>query len=170
MELHQMLPVNQRPEYTEDEEGFYLLSRMKGSVENAHMEYIIRDHDRNKFEEKKELLKEAVAFLEKKYGSRFDLSINDSYYNMEDIIKDHMYLVDIAKEAMLELDIEPSTLAIRGGTDGSQLSFMGLPTPNLFAGYVNAHGPYEFAVLSWMEKSVEVIVKIVEKIATEELI
>lgn len=157
MELFRMLPEGERPEYTEGEEGFYLLLDFKGNVEKADMSFIIRDHDRKIFEKRKELFQKAVAFLNHKYDNRIECTIKDTYYNMGDVIKEHMELVDYAAEAMKRKGITPVIGPTRGGTDGSQLSFMGLPTPNIFTGTVNHHGPYEIAVLSWMDKLVEVI-------------
>lgn len=161
MEFHQMLPIQQRPEYTDGYEGFFLLLHIDGTVETCHMEYIIRDFDREKFEKKKECLRDAVAFLEKKYGKRFKLEIKDSYKNMGDVLKDQPEVVERAIKAMKAVEVEPLIQPIRGGTDGSQLTYMGLPCPNLFAGYLNAHGPYEIAVVSWMEKASELLVEIV---------
>ncbi len=165
MELNAMLPVGQRPELTEGYEGFFMMTDIHGGVAEADISYIIRDHDKEKFDAKKELMRDIVDFMVKKHGDRFTLTIEDSYYNMADIIKDHMELVDAAAKAMEDLGIEPLIQPIRGGTDGSQLSYMGLPCPNIFTGSTNHHGAYELAVVSWMDKAVEVIVKIVESFA-----
>lgn len=161
MELHGMLPVNQRPEYTEGYEGFYMLSRFRGDIESCEMRYIVRDHDREKFEAKKRLLEDIVDFLRKKYGDRFELSLEDTYYNMGDVIRENMHLVTAAEKAMLACDVTPVITPIRGGTDGSQLSYMGLPTPNLFTGGMNFHGPYELISIQALDKAADVIVKLV---------
>lgn len=162
MEINQMLPVFEKPEHTENYEGFFHLNDFNGSVENTEMLYIIRDHDKEKFIEKKELLEYAIEYINKKYGDVVELNLSDSYYNMKEKIVDHMHIVDTAREAMEELNIEPIIKPIRGGTDGARLSFMGLPTPNIFTGGGNFHGKYEFIIAESMDKAVEVIVKIVE--------
>ncbi|NLV75408.1 MAG: peptidase T [Tissierellia bacterium] len=162
MELHSMLPVNERPEYTEGYEGFYLLDDFIGTVEKTHMSYIIRDHDMDKFTRKKDVLKEVVKFLNYKYGDIVQLEIEDSYYNMKEKIVPVMEIVEIAKKAMKEVGVEPIISPIRGGTDGARLSYMGLPCPNLFTGGHNFHGKYEYIPVFAMEKAVEVILKIIE--------
>ncbi len=162
MELHSMLPVNERPEYTEGYEGFYLLDDFVGTVEKTHMSYIIRDHDMDKFTRKKDVLKEVVKFLNYKYGDIVQLEIEDSYYNMKEKIVPVMEIVEIAKKAMKEVGVEPIISPIRGGTDGARLSYMGLPCPNLFTGGHNFHGKYEYIPVFAMEKAVEVILKIIE--------
>ncbi|NMR88949.1 peptidase dimerization domain-containing protein, partial [Vibrio parahaemolyticus] len=139
MELNSMLPVNERPEFTEKYEGFYHLTNINGTVENTTISYIIRDHSKELFENKKILLQEIVEFLNKKYGDIIDLEINDSYYNMKEKIEPNMYIIDLAKEAMISIGIEPRIQPIRGGTDGARLSFMGLPCPNIFTGGYNFH-------------------------------
>ncbi|MBO4281910.1 MAG: peptidase T [Bacteroidales bacterium] len=161
MELHQLLPVGQRPELTQDYEGFFLLTGMNGSVEEAKMQYIIRDHDRRKFEEKKALMQEAVNFLNRKYGDCIQCELKDQYYNMREQVEQHKFIVDIAEEAIRQAGVEPKVVPIRGGTDGARLSFMGLPCPNLFAGGHNFHGRYEYVILESMEKAVQVILNIV---------
>lgn len=163
MELNGLLPVAQRPEHTEGYEGFFLLTRFSGMVDHAELKYIIRDHDRAKFEEKKALLTEIVRCLNVKYPDAITLDIRDSYYNMRDVIEQRMELVDVALAAMADCGVTPDVSPIRGGTDGSQLSYMGLPAPNIFVGAFNFHGPYEMAVLSWMDKAVEVIVRIISR-------
>lgn len=166
MDLHALLPVEQRPEFTEDYEGFFMLYEMTGGLDTCSMTYIIRDHDKVKFEDKKELLLNAVEFLNQKYGKgTISIDMKDQYYNMREKVEPVMFVVDEAAAAMRELGIEPDVKPIRGGTDGARLSFMGLPCPNLFTGGHNYHGRYEFAVLETMEKSVEVIVKIAERFA-----
>ena len=160
MEFHRMLPESERPEFTEGYEGFFHLMAIQGDVGHTVSEYIIRDHDRDAFEKKKSTMQSAVKFLEGKYGPRINLEIQDSYYNMKEVLKEHYEIVELAKEAMENVGIEPRIIPIRGGTDGSQLSFMGLPTPNIFTGGHQCHGKYEFIPLSSMEKAVEVILEI----------
>lgn len=162
MELNGLLPVNERPEYTEGYEGFFMLCDMVGTVEKTTMSYIIRDFFRNTFEEKKTLIKEIVELLNKKYGSgTVEISLKDQYYNMKEKVEPVIHIVDTAVEAMKALDIEPIIVPIRGGTDGARLSFMGLPTPNIFTGGHNFHGKFEFIPVDSMEKAVETIVKII---------
>jgi len=164
MELEGLLPAAARPEYTEKFEGFFHLTRMEGSVPLAHCEYILRDHDMQKFQQKKELMQKACDFLNLKYGeSTVECKITDSYYNMREKIEPVMHIVENAIEAMRCLDIEPRIEPIRGGTDGAQMSYQGLPTPNLFDGSYNGHGPYEFAVVEHMELAVQTILKIIER-------
>lgn len=162
MELNSMLPANERPEHTEGYEGFYLLDEFNGTIDKTEMIYIIRDHDRDEFENKKELLEEIVNFLNIKYDNAISLEIEDSYYNMKEKIEPVIEVVEIAKKAMEELDIKPIISPIRGGTDGARLSYMGLPCPNLFTGGHNFHGRYEYIPVFAMEKAVEVILKIIE--------
>ncbi len=163
MELNSMLPENQKPKYTEGYEGFFLLSSLNGDVEETKASYIIRDHFKDKFEEKKTLMQKVVDFLNAKYGEgTVHVEIKDQYYNMKEKIEPVMHIVDTAKKAMEELDITPIIKPVRGGTDGSRLSYMGLPCPNLFTGGHNYHGKYEFICAESMEKAVEVILKIVE--------
>lgn len=163
MELNSMLPVNERPEYTENYEGFYLLINMAGNEEYAEMDYIIRDHSKVKFENKKRLMEEIVEFLNKKYiDGKIELELKDSYYNMREKIEPVYHIIELAEKAMKECGVTPKVQPIRGGTDGAKLSFMGLPCPNLFTGGHNFHGKFEFIPIQSMEKSVEVIVKIVE--------
>ena len=167
MELQSLLPVFENPACTDGYEGFFHLDDMKGSVEACTMKYIIRDHDRTKFEEKKALMEQAVAYLNAKYGSNtVELTLKDSYYNMLEKIKPHFELIDTAKEAMGELDIQPIIRPIRGGTDGARLSFKGLPCPNLCTGGHNFHGRYEYICIQSMEKIVELLLKLAEKITT----
>ena len=162
-EIIEMFPKDEVPEKTEGYEGFYFLDEMKSNCEEGEVVYIIRDHDKSKFLAKKEFVKELVEKVNKKYGREVvKLELKDEYYNMGEIIKDHMYVVDIAKQAMENLGIKPLIKAIRGGTDGSKISFMGLPTPNIFAGGENFHGKYEFVALESMEKATDVIVEIVK--------
>ncbi|WP_296126536.1 peptidase T [uncultured Anaerococcus sp.] len=153
-----------RPEHTEGYEGFFHLLDIKGETEITKLHYIICDHDRATFENMKEEIKENAAYLNKKYGNIIDVKLTDSYYNMGDIIKDHLEIVDIAKTAMENLDIVPLVSPIRGGTDGSKLSFMGLPTPNIFTGGMNFHGIYELIPIEHMQKASDVIVEIIKLI------
>ena len=162
LELNSMLPVNERPEYTEGYEGFYHLMSFDGSVEKTEIGFIIRDHSMEKYESKKETLTKAVEFLNHKYGNIVNLEITDSYYNMKEKILPVMYIVDIAKKAMEDLGIQPLIKPIRGGTDGARLSYMGLPCPNIFTGGHNYHGKFEYIPTFAMEKSVDTILKIIE--------
>ena len=168
-ELNHMLPVNERPEYTEGYEGFYHLVHFQGSVEKTAINYIIRDHSLEEFESKKQLLRKVTEMLNYKYGNIVELEIVDSYYNMKEKIEEHMYIIDIARTAMEELDITPIIKPIRGGTDGARLSFMGLPCPNIFTGGLNYHGKFEYISIEAMEKSVETILKIIEIVAKKPL-
>lgn len=166
-ELTSLLPVKERPEFTEGYEGFFHLISMNGTVEEANLSFIIRDHDRQKFEERKEVILKAVNELNIKYDNRLSIDLKDQYYNMREEIEPVMHVVDYAKRAMEELGIKPDIKPIRGGTDGAKLSFMGLPCPNIFAGGLNFHGKYEFIPIQSMEKASSVIVKIAELIAKE---
>ncbi len=160
-----MLPASQRPEHTEGYEGFFHLVSLSGNVSNATLELIIRDHDQEKFEQKKSLMTDVVRMLNSEYGNKvIRLGMNDQYYNMRQKIEPVMYVVDLARNAMLQAGIEPKVKAIRGGTDGARLSYMGLPCPNIFAGGMNFHGPYEFVPIQYMEKAVEVILNISQMI------
>ncbi|QHN49351.1 peptidase T [Geobacillus stearothermophilus] len=163
MEFQQQLPADEAPEHTEGYEGFYHLLSFQGSVEETKLHYIIRDFNREQFEARKAKMNEIAASLAQKYGNdRITLEINDQYYNMREKIEPVRHIVDIAHEAMTNLGIEPKVKPIRGGTDGSQLSYMGLPTPNLFAGGENFHGRYEYISADTMVKSAEVIVEIIK--------
>jgi tripeptide aminopeptidase len=161
MELNSMLPVNERPEFTDGYEGFYHLIDIHGGVENTTISYIIRDHCKDKFEVKKETLKRIVDIFNYKYGNIISLEMKDQYYNMKEKIEPVMQIVNIAKKAMEEVGVEPIISPIRGGTDGARLSYMGLPCPNLFTGGQNFHGKFEYIPTFAMEKSVEVILKII---------
>lgn len=161
MELDSMLPVEQRPEYTSGYEGFFLLTNISGSVEETKMEYIIRDHDRELFENKKNLLEEIINFLNVKYDGRISLEIEDSYYNMREKIEERMEIVELAQKAYEDCGVVADIKPIRGGTDGSKLSFMGLLTPNIFTGGYNYHGRYEFISIDQMIKSYEVARQII---------
>lgn len=165
-EFHSMLPPAERPEYTEGYEGFYHLNHMSGEVEDAFLDYLVRDHDREKFEEKKAYLTRVADYLNAKYGAgTVRLELTDRYYNMKEKILPHMYLIDLAKEAMEELSITPQVIPIRGGTDGCHLSYMGLPCPNLCTGGENSHGKYEFISVRSLEQTASLLVRIVEKFA-----
>ena len=162
-EIVNSFPVDEVPEKTEGYEGFYFLDKINSNCEEAELSYILRDHDREKFEAKKEFAANVAKKINEKYGKELvSVEIKDQYYNMGEIIKDHMNVVEIAKKAMENLGIKPVIEPIRGGTDGSKISFMGLPTPNIFAGGENFHGKYEFVALESMILATDVIVEIVK--------
>lgn len=161
-ELVSMLPANERPEYTEGYEGFFHLTSIQGTVDEATVSYIIRDHDRTKFENRKKQMVNAVNFLNTIYDHRIKLELKDQYYNMREKIEPVPHVIDYAFRAMQEVGVTPIVRPIRGGTDGARLSFMGLPCPNIFAGGLNFHGRYEFIPIPSMYKAVDVIVKIAE--------
>ncbi|MFK9091665.1 peptidase T [Bacillus salipaludis] len=161
MELHSKLPAQEVPEHTEGYEGFFHLLSFNGDVEQTNLHYIIRDHDRDKFNARKADLEAIVNDLQAKYGSdKIILELNDQYYNMREKIEPVKEIVDIAHQAMVNLDITPITKPIRGGTDGSQLSYMGLPTPNIFTGGENFHGKFEFISVDNMVKATHTIIEI----------
>ena len=163
MELNSMLPANEKPEHTIGYEGFYHVVKFNGSVENATIEYIIRDHDRKKFEAKKEFMRKVCDFINTKYpAGTAVLELKDQYYNMREKIEPVLHIVELAKKAMELVDVKPVVVPIRGGTDGSRLSYMDLPCPNIFAGGHNFHGKMEYVPIESMEKAVDVILKIVE--------
>lgn len=163
MEMASLLPAGEKPEYTEGYEGFFHLNSLEGSVEKTRMLYIVRDHDQAKFNERKRQLSNCVDFLNQKYGNgTVHLDLKEQYLNMRTKIEPVMHLIETAKEAMLSLGITPVIKPIRGGTDGSRLSYMGLPCPNIFAGGHNFHGKFEYVPLESMVKATEVILKIVE--------
>ena len=165
-EFMALLPQNETPELTEGYEGFYHLHTFNGSVDETSLEYIIRDHDKTKYEERKKLVIDLVESLNKKYDSEiFEVEIKDQYFNMKEKVEPVKHIVDIAEEAMKDLNINPLIKPIRGGTDGSQLSYMGLPCPNIFAGGHNFHGRFEYVPVESLIKATEVICKIVEKTA-----
>ena len=155
-----MLPRWETPEHTEDYEGFYHLVGMDGSVEQTTLTYIIRDHDRDRFERRKKELEHLARKINHEYPGCCTIDIKDQYYNMREKIEPLMYIIDIAEDAMRRADVTPKVVPIRGGTDGAQLSFKGLPCPNIFAGGLNFHGRYEFVPIRSMEKATEVIVEI----------
>ena len=161
MEFDALLPQNEVPEHTEGREGFYFLSAMNTEIEEGTMTYIIRDHDKAKFLARKTQIQKNADYLNDKYGAqRFNVTLTDQYYNMKDVIQNDMRSVDLALKAMAKLGIKAHISPIRGGTDGSKISFMGIPTPNLFTGGANYHGKYEYASLDVMKKAVETIVEI----------
>lgn len=165
-ELTQMLPQDETPETTEGYQGFYHLVGMSGGCEQASLSFIIRDHDRALFEQRKEKIREVVAAINEKYGQGVaELELKDQYYNMREKVEPMMYVVDIAKDAVKSVGVEPKVKAIRGGTDGAQLSFMGLPCPNIFAGGLNFHGPHEFCPVQSMQKAMMTVVNIVKIVA-----
>ncbi|MBL7970165.1 MAG: peptidase T [Prolixibacteraceae bacterium] len=169
-QIIQALPPDQRPEHTEGYEGFFHLTSFEGDVSLTKIEYIIRDHDLAKFEAKKNLLKEICGLANLRYGQgTVTLEMADQYYNMKQKVEPVKYIVDLAEKAMLEVGVSPRIKAIRGGTDGAQLSWKGLPCPNIFAGGHNFHGPYEFVPVQSMQKAVEVIVRIAELAANRNL-
>lgn len=160
-ELNSMLPCNERPEFTDGYEGFYHCVGFNGTVEQAQVSYIIRDHDADKFEAKKVYIWSCVDLLQKKYGKEvLTLTLKDQYYNMRKMVEPHPQVIDKALEAMRMADVKPIVRPIRGGTDGARLSFMGLPCPNIFAGGMNFHGKFEYCSLDSMQKAVNVIINI----------
>lgn len=161
MEFAGLLPVQQRPEYTQGYEGFFHLTQMRGEVEESQLHYIIRDHDSENFARKKAVMTEAARFINEKYGAgTLELNIQDSYYNMKKCIEPHMYVVERAKAAMAAVGMEPREVPIRGGTDGARLSYEGLPCPNLCTGGENYHGRFEYIPVEDMEQCVQMLVEI----------
>ena len=162
-EFAAMLPADETPETTEGYEGFYHLLGIESNIEQAKLSYIIRDHDREKFEDRKAFIAECVKKMNEKYGEgTVTADVKDQYYNMKEKIDPNMHVIDIVLKAMQDCGVAPKVEPIRGGTDGAQLSFKGLPCPNIFAGGVNFHGPYEFVSIQVMEKAMQVVVKICE--------
>jgi tripeptide aminopeptidase len=165
-EFIQLLPADERPETTEGYQGFYHLLGIQSNVESAKMSYIIRDHDRDRFEDRKHLMKKCADQMNALYGEgTVTLEVKDQYYNMKEMIDPQMHVIDVVLHAMQDCGVAPKVKPIRGGTDGAQLSFRGLPCPNIFAGGVNFHGPYEFVSIQSMEKAKQVIVRICELVA-----
>ena len=161
MEFQSLLPVHQRPEATDGYEGFFHLLDMQGEVEHSVLRYIIRDHDMEKFTEKKRMMEEITAFLNRKYGlGTVTLTLRDSYYNMREKIEPHMEIVERAKKAMAAVGMHPVAVPIRGGTDGARLSFEGLPCPNLCTGGQNYHGRFEYIPVEDMELCTRMLVEI----------
>lgn len=161
-EIVAMFPKSETPEATEGYEGFYFLTDMVAAIEHAKLNYIIRDHDKDKLEERKQFAKNVVEKINAIYDNRVTLNISDQYQNMREVIDKHPNIMELAKEAMLKANVEPNIKPIRGGTDGSRLSFMGLPCPNIFTGGHNFHGPFEYIPIDSMVKACEVIVNICE--------
>lgn len=162
-ELNAMLPAWERPEHTDHYDGFYHPISIKGDVDGASMEYIIRDHSREKFEAKKETMTQAVGYINQRYGEgTVELTLKDQYYNMREMVEPHPQVIELAKQAMEEAGVVPNVKPIRGGTDGSRLSYMGLPCPNIFAGGVNFHGRYEYCSVEVMEKATQTIINLVQ--------
>lgn len=167
-QIIQALPTDQRPEHTEGNEGFFHLTSFEGDVSLTKIEYIIRDHDLARFEAKKNLMKEICGLINLRYGQgTVSLEMHDQYYNMKEKLEPVKYIVDLAEQAMKDVGVTPIIRAIRGGTDGAQLSWKGLPCPNIFAGGHNFHGPYEFVPVQSLQKAVEVIVRIAELVAKQ---
>ena len=164
-EFASWLPMSQRPEHTDGYEGFYHLTAMSGTVEEAQLSYIIRDHVRTAFEEKKKQLAELVKRMNEMHPGSTTLEMRDQYYNMREVIEQKKHVVDLAFDAMKKAGVTPLVRPIRGGTDGARLSFMNLPCPNLFAGGLNFHGRYEFLPVESLKKSMETIIKIIELLA-----
>lgn len=165
--LVSLLPSNERPEHTTGYEGFYHLTNISGTVDAATIGYIIRDHDRELFEKRKQVMLDTIAFINKLYPDSTTVEIKDQYYNMREKVEPVKHVVDLAFEAMTAAGVTPIVKPIRGGTDGARLSFMGLPCPNIFAGGHNFHGRYEFVPIQSMEKAVQVIVKIAELVTSK---
>ncbi|WP_129600251.1 peptidase T [Anaerophilus nitritogenes] len=163
MELNGLLPTFEVPQYTEGYEGFYHLDKFEGSVEETNMEYIIRDHDMKKFQNKKDFMKKACEFINRKYGeATVEIKIEDSYFNMKEKILPVIHIVDSVVKAMEKVGVKPLVKAIRGGTDGARLSYMGLPTPNIFTGGFNFHGKFEAICVEDMDKAVETIIEVIK--------
>ena len=168
-ELVSLLPAEETPEMTEGYEGFFHLTNLNGSVEKAQLSFIIRDHDREYFESRKAEMLDIVGTINEKYGEGVaELEMKDQYYNMREMVETKMYIIDIAKKAIAETGMTPKIKAIRGGTDGAQLSFKGLPCPNIFAGELNFHGPHEFLPIQSLEKAMMTVVNICQ-LTTKEL-
>jgi tripeptide aminopeptidase len=162
-EFNNMLPVEQRPEFTSNYEGFFHLTKLEGTVENSILEYIIRDHDRKKFDDKKTLMNDIASLLNKKYpAGTIKLELEDQYFNMREKIEPVFHIMETARKAMEDLGIKPKIIPVRGGTDGSRLSYMGLPCPNIFTGGHNFHGKFEYIPLESMVAATNVIIRIVE--------
>lgn len=163
IDFHNQLPEHDRPEHTDGREGFFHLLSFNGTVDNAHLDYIIRDFERDRLEDRKNLVKSIVKKMNDEFGvERIKLQMNDQYYNMADELKKHMDIVDLARDAYKAEGLEVNEDPVRGGTDGSQLTYMGLPCPNIFAGEENMHGRYEYTVLESMYKAVDVMIKMAE--------
>ena len=162
-----MLPRWETPEHTEAYEGFYHLVGIQGEVEKTVVTYIIRDHDRDRFERRKKELEHLVRKFNNEFPNSTEIEIKDQYYNMREKIEPVMHIIDVAEQAMRNVGVTPHVVPIRGGTDGAQLSFKGLPCPNIFAGGLNFHGRYEFIPIQSMEKAQQVIVEIIKLVAKQ---
>lgn len=163
MDFHSLLPVQMRPQYTENYEGFYHLDKISGSVQEAKSDYIIRDHDKTKFEEKKAYALKAAELINAKYGEGvLEIKLKDSYYNMREYVEKHMELIRNAEKAMENLGVQPVVVPIRGGTDGAQLTYRGLVCPNLCAGGYNFHGIYEYIPVESLDRIAEILIEIVK--------
>ena len=163
IKFNNLLPDGQRPELTSDYEGFFHLVKLEGTVEKSVIEYIIRDHDRRKFDDKKALMIDIASLLNREYSpGTISLDIQDQYYNMREKIEPVFHILEIARRAIEDLEIQPKIIPVRGGTDGSRLSYMGLPCPNIFAGGHNFHGKYEYIPLESMIAATNVIIRIAE--------
>ena len=168
LEFAAMLPQFETPSHTDGYEGFYHLHRMSGSVEEAELQYIIRDHDKEKFENRKQFVRMVGEYLNKKYGKNVvQVAVEDKYFNMCEKILPHIQLIELAEKAMKAEKIEPLIVPIRGGTDGARLSYMGLPCPNLCTGGHNFHGPFEYCSVDSMEKVVAFLTRLVTMFALE---
>lgn len=166
MQFHALLPEAERPQYTAEREGFYHLTHLQGTVEEARLHYILRDHDRARFEARKAWLQRAADFIAARYGQPLvQVEVRDSYYNMREKIEPVWHIVELAEEAMRACGVTPRIVPVRGGTDGARLSYMGLPTPNLFTGGHNYHGRYEYIPIPSMEKAVAVLVALLRRVA-----
>lgn len=162
-EFAHLLPADERPEKTEGYQGFFHLTGIQGQVEQASLSYIIRDHDRERFEDRKRFIQQCANEMNERYGEgTVSVELKDQYYNMKEQIEPQMHVIDLVLKAMQECGVAPKVSPIRGGTDGAQLSFRGLPCPNIFTGGVNFHGPYEFVSIQSMQKAMQVIIKICE--------
>ena len=161
-EFHGMLPQAETPEHTEGYEGFYMLEEISGSYEYAVLKYIIRDHDRDKFEKRKAFMQTVTEYMNRKYGAYFTLTLKDQYYNMADLMKDHLHLIENAKNVLRELGAEGNAVPIRGGTDGAKLTYMGVPCPNLCTGGYNFHGRFEYASVQEMEICAEMLIRLAQ--------
>jgi tripeptide aminopeptidase len=160
------LPVEEVPEKTENYEGFFHLIKFEGKVDRTELEFIIRDFDRKKFQERKSLMEEMIKELNSSFGEKIaDITIKDQYFNMKEKIDPSFFIVDLAKEAMISCQVDPKIIPVRGGTDGSRLSYMGLPCPNIFGGGHNFHGEYEYIPTKSMESACRVIVAIATRVA-----
>jgi tripeptide aminopeptidase len=168
MQFAAMLPPTERPEHTDGYEGFFHLTGMSGTVEDATLSYIVRDHDASRFEQRLQQLQSVSNYLNSVYpAGTITLAIKQQYRNMREVVEPKKHIIELAENAMCEVGITPIVRPIRGGTDGAQLSFKGLPCPNIFAGGLNFHGKYEFVPIQSMEKAVEVIVKMAELVASK---